>query len=109
MSDKLTTVQNNMFDLFRALTWLLYFLILFGITATAPEYLDDLNYYIKIYVSLFLIYRFNPFRTVKYTELDVKITFAAGIFLLFTTTIGSLIKSYINDIKQYIVIVKHVL
>jgi len=109
MSDKLTIVQNNMFDLFRVLTWLLYFLILFGITATAPEYLDDLNYYVEIYVSLFLIYRFNPFRNVKFTELDVKITFAAGIFLLLTTTIGSLIKSYITDIKQYLVIVKHTL
>ena len=103
----LNSFQNNMFDVFRIVTWILYFLILLGLTATAPEYLDDLNYYVEIYVSLFLIYRFNPFRQTKYTELDVKITFAAGIFLLLTTTIGSLIKTYIGEIKEYISLVEY--
>jgi hypothetical protein len=92
--------QNTTFNIIRALSWGLYIFILFGITTTAPQYLNDLNYYVQIYVSLFLIYRFNPFRNVKYTELDVKITFAAGVFLLFTTAIGSLMKTYIANIKN---------
>lgn len=99
---KINDFQNTAFDIIRALTWFLYIVILLGLSVTAPQYLDDLNYYVQIYVSLFLVYRFNPFRHVQFNELDVKITFAAGIFLLFSTTIGSVIKAYIGYVKQYI-------
>ena len=99
--------QNNTFDIVRGVTLILYILILFGLTASAPQYLDDLNYYVQIYVSLFLIYRFNPFRHVKVNELDVKISFAAGMFLLFSTTIGVAIKTYIGSIKQYIKLIEY--
>jgi hypothetical protein len=61
-----------------------------GISVNAPQYLDELQYYVKLYVSLFLIYRFNPFRRVKFTGLDAKISFSAGIFLLATTAIKNI-------------------
>jgi hypothetical protein len=105
--NKINNFQNNTFDIVRSVTWILYLLILFGLTASAPQYLDDLNYYVQIYVSLFLIYRFNPFRQVKFNELDVKIAFAAGIFILFTTTIGDIIKTYIGSVKQYIKLLEY--
>lgn len=102
LQTKINDFQNNAFDIVRAVTLFLYIVILLGLSVTAPQYLDDLNYYVQIYVSLFLIYRFNPFRRVQFNELDVKITFAAGIFLLFSTTIGAAIKSYLGSITQYI-------
>ena len=49
-----------------------------------------------MYVSLFLIYRFNPLRFVKFTPLDAKIAFNAGIFLLFTTLVNSVMVTYID-------------
>ena len=76
--------------------------ILFGISSKAPQYLDDLQYYVKIYVSLFLIYRFNPFRRVKFTGLDAKVAFSAGVFLLTTTAINSILQNYLSIIKQYL-------
>jgi len=55
-----------------------------------------------LYISLFLIYRFNPFRRVKFTGLDAKIAFSAGVFLLGTTAIDGIIKNYLSALKEYI-------
>jgi hypothetical protein len=92
--------QNRVFDIVVYVTWGLYIAIALGLSANAPEYLDDLQYYIKMYVSLFLIYRFNPFRRVKFTSLDAKIAFSAGMFLLATTAIDSVLKTYLSDITK---------
>ena len=94
--------QNNLFNIIIYLTWILYIAILFGLSSKAPQYLDDLQYYVKMYVSLFLIYRFNPFRRVKFTGLDAKVAFSAGVFLLTTTTINSILQNYLSIIKQYL-------
>jgi hypothetical protein len=79
--------QHIAYDITIYITWILYFLIAFGLSASAPQYLNTLHSFIKIYISLFLIYRFNPFRKVKFTSLDAKIVFSAGLFLLGTTTL----------------------
>jgi len=79
-------VQENIFDFTFVIIYFLYFLIALGLSATAPKYLSFLDFYVKIYVSLFLILRFNPFRHVRFTSLDKKIAFNAGLFVLFATT-----------------------
>jgi hypothetical protein len=92
--------QNRMYDIVMYVTYFLYVVVALGLSAKAPQYLDDLLYFTKIYVSLFLIYRFNPFRRVKFTGLDAKIAFSAGTFLLATTAIDGLLKSYFLKIKE---------
>jgi hypothetical protein len=92
--------QDKAFDYITIFTYILYIVIAFGLSASAPGYLDDLLFYTKMYISLFLIYRFNPFRRVKFTPLDAKIAFNAGIFLLFTTLINSVLVTYINFFKN---------
>ena len=94
--------QNSVFDYVSIFTYILYIVIALGFSATAPKYLDDLLFYTKMYVSLFLIYRFNPLRFVKFTPLDAKIAFNAGIFLLFTTAINSVLSTYIIYFKDYV-------
>ena len=98
--------QSRLFDLIVYITWTLYIIIALGISANAPEYLDDLQYCVKIYVSLFLIWRFNPFRKIKITNLDTKIAFSAGIFLLTTTAIEGILQNYLHELKTYIQIFK---
>jgi hypothetical protein len=66
-------VQEHIFDFTFVIIYFLYFLIALGLSATAPKYLSFLDYYVKIYVSLFLIWRFNPFRNVRFKPLDKKI------------------------------------
>lgn len=102
----LHTFQNKFYDFVMIITWILYFAIALGLSVNAPEYLFILQSFMKIYISLFLIYRFNPFRQVKFTKLDAKITFSAGVFLLGTTAIDGIIKNYISNFKEYIKLFK---
>ena len=94
--------QSQAFSFILYLRWILYFIILLGLSAKAPQYLNDLQYYVKIYVSCFLILRFNPFRQTKFTELDASIAFSAGMFLLTTTAIDTILITYLKEIKAYL-------
>jgi len=91
-------IQMRAFIAITVITYILYIISLLGLskTNTAP-YVTVIHSYIQIYVSLFLMYRFNPFRNKKeFTELDKKIAFTAGTFLLMSGTLGVIIKQYLN-------------
>jgi hypothetical protein len=95
--EKLYHFQNIFFNLFIITSYLLLFISLLGISQTASEYLDTLSYYIRIYICLFLIWRFNPLKTnYEFTDLDRKIAFSAGVFILSTTALNRYI-IYIQD------------
>jgi hypothetical protein len=98
--------QNRMFDIVLYITYILYIAIALGISANAPEYLDALQYYMKLYISLFLIYRFNPFRRVKFTGLDAKIAFSSGLALFATSLLNGVLKTYLDNLKQYLEFLK---
>lgn len=87
--------QMKAFDAISIITVVLYIAIVFGLWSSAPEYLGDLQYYVKIYVALFLIYRFNPFRNVQFTSLDRRIAFSAGVFLLGTSLLQTLFPVFV--------------
>jgi hypothetical protein len=99
-------LQHKLFDAMLYTTYVLYIVIALGVSANAPEYLDELQYYTKLYVSLFLIYRFNPFRHVRFTGLDIKIAHSAGWVLLTTTVIDSILKTYLGSIRSYLNIIR---
>jgi hypothetical protein len=103
---RLHSFQNRVFDLVVYITWGLYIIIALGLSANAPQYLDDLQYYVKLYVSLFLIWRFNPFRNINFTYLDKKIAFSAGVFLLATTAIEGFLHNYLEQVKSYVQLFK---
>jgi hypothetical protein len=94
--------QDKVFDYVTVFIYILYIVIAFGLSTSAPKYLDDLLFYTKMYISLFLIYRFNPFTLSKFTPLDAKIAYNAGIFLLFTTVLNSVLVNYINTFKMIV-------
>jgi hypothetical protein len=102
LSKKIYDVQNKAFDIFIYISWILYFAILFGVSVNAPSYLDSVDYYAKIYVSLFLLYRFNVFRKITFTDLDRKIAFSAGVFLFTTTALNQVLTQYLDPIKSKI-------
>lgn len=99
---KIDEFQHRAFNFVVYISYFLYFLIVFGLMANAPEYLVQLQSYIKLYVSLFLIIRFNPLRKLEFSELDKQISFSAGIFLFTTTTITEIIITYLTEIKNYL-------
>ena len=99
---ELLAFQLRVFTLVIYVTWILYIVIALNLSISAPGYLNYLQSLMKIYISLFLIYRFNPFRSANFTALDSKIAFSSGLFLLGTTAIDEILTNYISSIKQYI-------
>lgn len=97
----ITDIQLYAFNAFIILSYMVYVTTLLGITTIKPEYLSELASYIKIYIALYLIWRFNMFRKIEFTELDRKIVFSSALFLLATTAINNILIAYLNEIKQF--------
>ena len=97
MNQVLQKTQDRFFTIFIYTSYFLIIIAALGLSQIAPRYLNDMDYYVKIYVCLFLIIRFNPFRhRVEFTELDRKIAFSAGLFILTTTAI----EKYVTKITK---------
>jgi len=96
---KLHEAQSRFFNLFIYISYALLFISALGISQTAPKYLDSMEYYVRIYICLFLMWRFNPLREkVEFTELDRKIAFSAGAFILTTTALNQ----YLEQVKEIV-------
>jgi hypothetical protein len=48
----------------------------------------------KIYVSIFLIIRFNPFTQYEFNDLDRRFAFTSGMLILSTSAIAQLGEKY---------------
>jgi hypothetical protein len=94
--------QEKIWDFVFYFSYFLYFLFVIGFANNAPEYLIPLNYCVQIYVSLFLLIRFNPFSKVKFTELDKKIAFTAGLFIISTSFLNKSMLDYVSEVKNLI-------
>jgi len=84
------------------LSFLLYTLTLTGVAEIAPLYSSNLQIFLRYYVCIFLIVRFNPYidnsKISKSDALfDRKIAFASGIFLFLSTSTMDIISKYITD------------
>jgi hypothetical protein len=89
MNKHINKIQERLFDIIIYTSYFLIILSSFGLSETAPKYLQSLHYYIRIYICLFLIWRFNPLRSsYEFTDLDRKIAFSAGLFILTTTALN---------------------
>ena len=104
-------LQYKFYDIVIKLTYFLTFLSFLGLSAYAPNYLETLNNFTRVYVSLFLIWRFNPFRDsylnplrnkVTFTKLDRKIVFTSGILVLSTTVFNKHMVELKDKLVQYI-------
>jgi len=79
--------HKKIFEWIFKLMQILFILSIIGVYSKAPEYLSILSFFVKIYISIFLIIYFNPRSNHKFTDFDRKIVFRAGIFLLLSTTL----------------------
>ena len=99
MKNTLYHFQNRLFTIFIYLSYFLIIISALGLSQSAPKYLQSLDYYVRIYICLFLMWRFNPLRThYEFTDLDRKIAFSAGAFILTTTALNQ----YLEDFKSFI-------
>ena len=85
--------QEIIFNIFIVGSWSLIILTSTGLFNENPHVFDKVAFYMKIYICLFLIWRFNPLRQffvkkpIIFTSLDRKIAFSAGLIILSTTVI----------------------
>jgi hypothetical protein len=99
--NKLHSVQEKMFDLFIFISYTLILISALGLFQSAPKYLAILDYYVRIYLCLFLIWRFNPLRkSTTFTELDRKIAFSAGLVIITTTALNKYLINFQEKIQN---------
>ena len=95
MPSPIKTVIKNQEQLY---SWAVYAyytfttLAVLGISVTAPKYADIIDFYLSVYICLFLMYRFNPLRTnIKCTNFDKRIIFSSSILILLSSVLKSTI------------------
>jgi hypothetical protein len=94
---KLHFFQEFLFDIIINVAFFLLIISILGFSQYSQKYLDYLDYYIRIYICLFLIWRFNPLRnSIMFTDLDRKIVFSAGLFILTTTILNEYLLLFKN-------------
>ena len=77
-------IIENLFFIFKILILFLYVCLFLGIWKKTPYYLRYLDNIFKIFISLVLIYIFNPFQNHDITKYK-SIVFTAGILLFIHT------------------------
>jgi hypothetical protein len=94
--------QEHFFDIYINISYFLIIISLFGISFFNKQYITTFDNIIKLYISLFLIWRFHPLNhSFKFGNLDRKIAFSAGIILLTTVFLNNyslIINNYISSI-----------
>jgi hypothetical protein len=103
----LLKIQDQAFEIITYVNYVVYILLLLGLSYLTPESVKVLNKYMPVYISLFLLIRFNPLRNKNhhFTDLDRKIAFSSGVFLFLTTAVGAFAENYletyvINPVKK---------
>ena len=71
--------------------YILYGLSFLGIWNKAPIYLENMNIFFKLFISIVLIYLFNPLqKTITCTDFHMRIVFSAAVFLITSTTFSAI-------------------
>ena len=95
-------IENLIIDWIGYVSFTMFVLLFVGLLQTEPIFFTEFVFLFKVGISIFLIYRFNKFRKdVKFTELDRKVCFAAGVNILLIS-FADLIQEYTKKIKDYI-------
>ncbi len=78
---------------------LLLIAIFAGVIYVNPTFIENVSFMIRIFVCLFLIIRFHPFREHELRKYDGQIIFIAAIFLLTNEGLTTYVLNYF-DKKQ---------
>ena len=96
------TLHTSTYLWLALLIHVVYAAVLVGLVENAPEYIHTIESYVKVYVALFLVLRFNKYTgTSTFTPLDRKIVFSAGLVVLSTSALGWLVEYYKKEVKAF--------
>ena len=95
--------HEKIYLFFYYLAWILYIFSIIGLSQFGSKFFDEIQHYLRIYISLFLIIKFNPWGIIsksgKISRFDRIIAFQAGIFILTTTLLNNIITNYFKFYK----------
>lgn len=99
--DAIEGIKKPTFLFTMALTYISYIFLFFGISYLLPSYIRTISNVLHILVCTFLIYKFNPLRSVQQiTETDKNLIFFAAIFIIMSTSITEFAQSFFNSMKD---------
>lgn len=79
------------------------FFIFIGVLYINPNLVETLSNFVRLFVCLFLIIRFNPFRKYVLHKYDGQVIFTAALFLLTNEAIEKYILTTRNDSTKSII------
>ncbi len=93
-------------------SYLMYFVALFGVYSVNPVYLKHLSSFIKYFICSILILRFNPmydfFGWGSFDKIDQTLVFSAAVFLLSTSGITDYLETSVVQRTEKALSVKKV-
>uniref|UniRef100_A0A6C0DUK7 Uncharacterized protein n=1 Tax=viral metagenome TaxID=1070528 RepID=A0A6C0DUK7_9ZZZZ len=97
-------LEYNFIHYFGVINKVAFVCFCIGILNVKPDIILKIAFFIKILIGLFLVYRFNNWRSDKiiFTDLDRKASYSAGIFIILIS-FSDLILRYIDDIRSFII------
>ena len=88
MTEGKNSLQYKLFTFFVIIFYIFAILSALGLYPNAHFYVETMDYYLRVYICVFLIWRFNPLRKFQFNDLDQKIAFMAGMIILSTTALN---------------------
>jgi hypothetical protein len=88
---------------FEWITQIIVILFVIGVFTNKPAVFLTVNFIVKIFLAMYLIYRFNSYRKDKLvvTDLDRKICYSAGVYIL-VFSFFDVIQSYVERLRKLI-------
>lgn len=80
---------------------IVYLALAIGLFKNEPAYLKELDFWLKVFMSVILLWKFNPYDT-NISEFDRNIAFSAGIFLALMTFVDRYLSAYTDRVKSTI-------
>ena len=95
--------HEKIYLFFYYIAWIMYILSLLGLPSLGIDFFKTIQQYLRIYISLFLVIKFNPFgkthKSNKISKFDKTIAFQGGLFILTTSLLNNIITKYLSDNK----------
>lgn len=81
--------------------WILYIVTIIGIGQNSPHYLNEVHELFKIFISVVLMYLFNPWNSATMTPFHKKLVFEGAFMLLLSSSVKNLFGK-IPGLKKFI-------
>ena len=97
IDDLFEIIKKPFYIFLLALLHVLYIGTYFGIMRYNVKYIDYLNIGVQLFICLFLIIRFHPFRNHHLKEFDANIIFGSAMYLLINLGLTEYVFHYLSN------------